>query len=207
MMMHQENLCGACLEISGIDHFYDWNFQLTNWNYSAPHGLPFIAMVFDRCTDPICKYNFLDFDIYHEKQPVAYGNPSHIVWKFIPCPVLANDYIEYLLCTAITCKHDDKLNNTMSNIINYSHYFFTLAFRNMRIPIYQVVVHYDNNSYILKKNNAWVWDYDIYDFTKGINMTFIDVENKKFNDFILISDGILKPNYHGGIYFRSNLQN
>jgi hypothetical protein len=36
--------------------------------------VPFLAMVFDQCTDPICdQTGYLDFDVYNELQPVFNG--------------------------------------------------------------------------------------------------------------------------------------
>lgn len=56
--MYKENFCGACLEIYQIDNFYEWNLELTEWNYSMRKHIPFIVLVFDQCTDPICRLDF-----------------------------------------------------------------------------------------------------------------------------------------------------
>ena len=39
--------------------------------------MPFLAMVFDQCTDAICdQTGYLDFDVYNELQPVFNGEPG-----------------------------------------------------------------------------------------------------------------------------------
>lgn len=45
-----------------------------SWDYKRNISVPFIAMVFDQCTDPICdQTGYLDFDVYNELQPVFNG--------------------------------------------------------------------------------------------------------------------------------------
>ena len=45
-----------------------------SWDYNRNISVPFIAMVFDQCTDPICdQTGYLDFDVYNELQPVFNG--------------------------------------------------------------------------------------------------------------------------------------
>jgi hypothetical protein len=90
--------CGRCIEVLSVDRFYQFNDELTEWHYDKPNPGNFKVMVFDECTDPICESGFLDFDVYNSKQPVAYGNPTNLSWRFVPCPVRDNDKIEFLLC-------------------------------------------------------------------------------------------------------------
>jgi hypothetical protein len=89
--------CGECLQVLGMKPFYSWNKELTKWTESTERAqtadsssrfLPFIVMVFDQCTDPICTRDYLDFDIYSALQPVSHGNPTNIEWISVPCPIL-----------------------------------------------------------------------------------------------------------------------
>jgi len=203
---HEELLCGACIHVSNISRFYQWNEELTEWRYIDDHQ-GFLAMVFDRCPDPICGLDFLDFDIYNPKQPVAHGNPRDIVWNFVPCPVKQEERIEYLICTSITCNQNDAKNQSLVQVLSHEHYFFSITIRNTRIPIRGVFVYYQEMYHQLKKENSWVWDFSLYDLHRGIDITFIDVENKEFHDHLNVSRGVMKPNYNGAIYLVSNLQN
>ena len=67
--------CGRCIEVLSVDRFYQFNKELTAWDYQQPNHGNFTVMVFDECTDPICESGFLDFDVYNEGQPVAMAIP------------------------------------------------------------------------------------------------------------------------------------
>lgn len=208
MQENDANLCGMCLNVTHIDNFYEWNHELTQWtNNRWSSNKSFLAMVFDRCPDPICVANFLDFDIYNPKQPVFRGNPKNISWYYVPCPIKNNEFIEYLICTSYTCNALDHKNQTISELLNKSHYYWTITFRNMRIPIKKVILHYNKHDYVLKKENAWIWDWDTYNLKYGMNITFIDIENQIFNDFLNLTNGKINNNYNGGIFLQSHLQN
>lgn len=54
--------CGMCIEVLAVDNMPSLNDQLTKWDYKKNITVPFIAMIFDQCTDPICEWNgYLDF--------------------------------------------------------------------------------------------------------------------------------------------------
>lgn len=54
--------CGMCIEVLAVDNMPALNDQLTKWDYKKNITVPFIAMIFDQCTDPICEWNgYLDF--------------------------------------------------------------------------------------------------------------------------------------------------
>jgi len=203
------DMCGMCLEVTHIDQFYEWNTDLTEWNASKEsHHVT--AMVFDRCPDEVCIYHFLDFDIYHPKQPVFHGNPTHVQWHPIPCPVHEkDDYIEYLLCTSFTCNAQDidKENTTVLEIIQEPVYFWTLTIRNMRYPIQQVWVEYEQELFELLRENAWTWNGPVYDLTQGIHLSFSDLYHRTWKDFISFSvSEPTTPGYHGGIIVKSSIQ-
>lgn len=204
------NLCGACMNITSIENFYSWDPQLVSYRYDPwPLDHFFLAMVFDDCEDPICTNDFLDFDIYSATQPVKLGNPRNIQWHFIPCPVRKDEFIEYLICTATTCKQQDIHSLTIPEIIHDPVHFWSITFRNFRIPIKNVSVHYHDTEYFLKRQNSWVWDYHIYDLQKGITMSFWDAEGHKYDDHINLRELGDRKNeaYHGGILVPSLLQN
>jgi len=211
-------LCGMCIEITHVHHFYEWNFELTHWNESAsPVHSPFVAMVFDRCPDAICIRHFLDFDIYHPRQPVFDGNPTQLAWREIPCPVRDHERIEYLLCTSDTCNAQDK-DTTVRDIIERPVYYWTLTIRNMRYPIAKVFVRVlllpsdseTESNFELVKDNAWTWNFGLYPLSNGINLTIVDKHGKQWEER-LDFDSILSENtatgYHGGIIIASSFQN
>lgn len=204
------NLCGACLNITNVDNFYTWNEQLNEYTYKKwPNKQSFLVMVFDNCEDKICTKDFLDFDIYNEFQPVEKGNPKNIKWNFVPCPIKNNEFIEYLICTSKSCNVNDKSDISINELIDVPVYFWSITFRNMRIPIKSASVYYINKNFQLHFENSWIWDYELYDLRKGINITFIDIENKVFNEIIKIPENLnIKNNgYNGGILINSKYQN
>jgi len=204
------NLCGSCINITHIDNFYEWDAQLTQFTYNKKNpDESFLVMVFDNCEDPICTKNFLDFDIYSQNQPVKYGNPTNLSWHFVPCPIHQNEFIQYLLCTEKTCKKHDRSLVSVHDIIDHPVEFWSLSFRNMRIPIKSAGVYYKNQYYDLRKDNSWTWNYFSYDLNEGINLTFTDIYNKTLSDFITIPEDInlIHNGYHGGILLNSDKQN
>lgn len=206
-------LCGVCLNVTKIENFYEWNYQITEWYYDKPSRHPFVVMVMDQCTDPVCTTNYLDFDIYNEKQPVQNGNPFGVVWEFIPCPLLKGETMEYLLCFASSChvqdsENIDPLDTTTTREVNY----WSLTIRNFRIPISQVFVIVSNSNdpvkdqIPLRLENSWVWDQGLYDLEQGISIMMIDVEGKTTMDFIeplLLFSTKTTPGYRGGILLKS----
>jgi hypothetical protein len=179
--------CGMCINITHIDNFYIFNHELTGWNSPKTDNGSFIVMVFDECKDPVCDWGYLDFDIYNEKQPVMYHNPFNIQWEIIDCPVYQNETIEYIL--------------SFQDMIVY---YWTIVFRNMRIPIKKVWVKYKDNDYILRLQNSWTWDFDLYDLNDGINLFFQDMNNDIFNDYLNVSYG---RSWDNDIIIISKLQN
>jgi len=65
--------CGMCIEVTKAENMPDIHDELTRWDYAKDIKTPFIAMIFDQCTDPICETGYLDFDVYDENQPVEKG--------------------------------------------------------------------------------------------------------------------------------------
>jgi hypothetical protein len=155
--------CGRCLNVTRIQNFFEFNQQLTKWDYDRPVVTPFTAFVMDQCTDPICTTKYLDFDIYNIGQPVAYGNPYNIEWEYIPCPV-ENDTMELLLCLGPeSCNKQDLEDRPITQLKKDaidSGYWYSHV-RSSRMPITKVDVTYgsldSDKSYELEDNIGWKW--------------------------------------------------
>lgn len=207
MRASDAELCGMCLRVTSVDNFFEWNEDLTEWLGPIQQPVDFLVMVFDRCPDEICIQDFLDFDIYSPLQPVARGNPTHLSWTQVPCPVAPHEKIEYLICTSYSCNQQNPAQQTTLELLNKTHYYWTITFRNIRVPIGSATVHYEGRDYPLRKENSWTWDGELYNLWKGINITFVSVENKVLRDFIQMdSFRVPKSEYHGGILVQSELQ-
>lgn len=210
--------CGECLQVLGMKPFYSWNQELTEWvdiidNSSLPF-LPFIVMIFDQCTDPICTRDYLDFDIYNPLQPVSHGNPRNIQWISVPCPLVEGETMEYLFCLSTSCHMDDPEDTNMTirmrTAPSTTVYYWSLTIRNTRIPILSVLVHYQNEWFILKLQNAWVWDFGPFNVEEDIVLTIEDKEGMYNEDTIKLSEYLDKnttKGYHGGILIPSSIQN
>lgn len=196
--------CGLCLEIQSIDNFYSWNQEITKWNTSELIQTPFRVMVFDQCTDPICQENFLDFDIYSETQPVFHGNPRNVEWSIIPCPILPEEYFEFMLCTPDTCNAE---NTDQPPLLTKKQYFWSISIRNMRHPIRQVYVTFNATLHRLEQQNAWIYSGDAYDLNNGIQLWMVDKNDKNLTIFLNMSECFMKEGYHGALFFNSTLQN
>lgn len=137
--------CGMCLQIShGENIRKPTNSSLVDFSsHTIDHS--FIVMVFDQCTDPVCvnATSFLDFDVYSHKPPTSRGNPHHVKWKAVECPVGGNHfnvplkhYIEYLICTPKSCnKHDTLYKNKKRLAELWNPNYFSFTVRNSRVPI------------------------------------------------------------------------
>ena len=217
------NLCGACLNITFLSdsHFPLFNEELTEWTWPETDNSTetkrkrweMVGMVFDECTDPICTDGFLDFDIYSSLQPVEHGNPVHISWQFMECPVRKGiDFIEYLICFASTCHQIDRGNTNRIQLPLPSTYFWSLTLRNMRIPFQKVWA----NGIEMQRENAWVQDNVWTDFQQPIFLTLLSQEGKLFKDVLYLHGNLTGENqtriqisesYHQGLLVSSWIQN
>lgn len=148
--------CGRCIEVVSVDHFYRFNQELTAWDAKKPVHGNFTVMVFDECTDPICKSGFLDFDIYNKRQPVAHGNPTNISWRFVPCPVGPEDTIGFLLCLGYdSCKAHDQEGRYAETLYldAVQDNWVALYPRNFRTSITSIRVQ----GVALEDTQSWVW--------------------------------------------------
>ena len=213
-------MCGACLNITVFpdSYFPCFNHELTawdSWDSWDSSSYSFVSMVFDECTDPICTQNdkengFIDFDIYHSLQPVEHGNPVHLQWSWIDCPVRDGiDFIEYLICFESTCQASFWNNLSLPLVPTY---FWSLTIRNSRQPIQKVWT----NGTEMKLENAWISDDVLTDFQQPLSITLLS-QNGKFLQDNLYLDGNLTQHhqknirisdaYHQGILIQSTLQN
>lgn len=202
--------CGKCINVLSINKFYEFNEDITEWDYNRKHDNNFTVMVMDQCTDPICQSGFLDFDIYHEKQPVAYGNPTDLTWEYVECPVRESK-IELLFCLGYdSCQSHNQENRTIEELYNDSikDNWFTLYPRNFRIPIISMKVQglelHDKNSWLWKdidskllEKNIWTIEWTSED---GSTQSWDVNWREHFQKFS-------EPGYRGGIILSTNKQN
>lgn len=160
---HSTSRCGACLTVHRVSNFGIFDDELISWNGTGTAS-PFVAMVMDQCTDPICTKGWLDFDIYSETQPVAGGNPADLEWSFRPCPVLPSETIGLLLCTSVSCHpHDPEGRRTVDVISGADAAYAALYVRNARLPILGIShgVHgdlLDRNGWVISGETISWWD-------------------------------------------------
>lgn len=203
--------CGRCLEVVSVDHFYQFNPELTVWDYKKPVHGNFTAMVFDECTDPICGSGFLDFDIYHERQPVAHGNPTNLSWRFVPCPVGPEDTIGFLICLGYdSCKVHDQEDRYVENLYLEAVQDNWVAFypRNFRSSITEVRLQ----GVALEDLQSWTWTADdrtpLIDPQWQIEWTNEDGSQQSWD--LVWTDyfgKITTPGYRGGLIVATDLQN
>lgn len=190
-------LCGACLRVTRVENFYEWNTELTVWGKPVA-ATPFLVMVMDQCTDPVCTRDYLDFDVYSDQQPVMHGNPYHVEWTLVPCPVTENEPLEYLLCTATTCHADDPPNRTVGDVLSRdAEDYWSLTIRNTRLPLRNVMVEYQGRLVPLRLENAWVWDQGPFSLRNGLNIT---IDEKHVRLKIPDTHQPASTGYRGGIW-------
>lgn len=203
--------CGKCIQVITIDRFYSFNNELTQWSYQEPNHGNFTVIVFDECTDPICESGFLDFDIYNDKQPVAYGNPIGLSWQFVPCPVEKDDYIEFLICLGYdACLENNREGQTMEELYSQaiSDNWVALYPRNFRISITSVRLQGQD----LHDNQSWLWITSssvlLQEMIWKIEWTNQDKSQQSWLlDWTFYFDKITSYGYRGGYIFQTQLQN
>lgn len=152
--------CGRCILVKTIQNFWTFNHNLTEWDYEKPWpaNQSFVAMVMDRCTDPVCTSGYLDFDVYNDLQPTKYGNPHGIEWAFVPCPV-ATENIELLLCLGPhTCQENFQEGRTWQDVWNdaIKTAYFSVYIRNARMAVTKVTMKVNEMSIInLRDEQGW----------------------------------------------------
>lgn len=206
--------CGQCIRVLHVDKFYQLDNELTSWNYNHMVKGGFTTMVFDECTDPICTDGFLDFDLYNPEQPVAQGNPNHLMWMWVDCPVdVEKDKIEFLFCLGYdSCKANDEEGRDVKSLwedavrVND----FMAYPRNFRQPIVSMSVQGDP----LEDIQSWRWN----SVTNGSSL----LQNKTWmvewqsmdgsrQNWTIMWDELFSQNttsgYRGGVIVQTNLQN
>jgi hypothetical protein len=204
--------CGRCIQILTIDRFYEFNQEVTEWFYDNHQHGNFTVMVFDECTDAICTSGFLDFDIYNERQPVAYGNPTNLSWSFVPCPIGDQETIEFLLCMGYdSCQASNAEGRTVEELYDQAvqDQWFTLYPRNFRIPI--TAIHIQGEP--LQDSQSWIWISSSYDERLAEPVWLFEWTNQDGSqqswklDWTHYVGNISTPGYRGGFIVSTNVQN
>jgi hypothetical protein len=198
--------CGRCLHIQGVDNFAIFNHQLNGYEYGKQekwrNTTNLIAMIFDQCLDPICEMGYLDFDIYSPLQPVRHGNPFHIDWEFIPCPILPEEKMEFLFCLSNTCAQENPRDRNLTQILHDAvSYYWTLFIRNNRLPVHHIYVPEYNVE--LQDNNGWVYNDVVFNFTGSFTIVVDHQHHVKID----LDDYTPSGAYHGGILISTTIQN
>jgi hypothetical protein len=188
--------CGRCLLVTGGKNIWKWDHELVSWD-TKDIDYPFIAMVFDQCTDPICHDRFLDFDVYSPTQPVEQGNPYDITWEYTDCPVHDNEPVEILWCFGTAC-------NAPAEIPPESSYYWSVTIRNHRRPFKNIEAWYQERYWSLRKNNGWVWDYGIWFLNQTVSLRLTDISDQTYT--ATFSSGDVLPEYYGGMLLGVSLQ-
>jgi hypothetical protein len=196
--------CGACLNITHHENLGKFNSELNQSIGVYSSDTPITVMVFDQCTDPICTKDFIDFDIYSPLQPVSRGNPYHIDWELIPCPISKEETIEYILCFPDTCHFQDK-EAKISKYLNET-FFWSITIRNHVFPIKEVSVFYLEKKFPLSRDNSWTWNQGLFQIqNKSLSIEIMDFHDRVHNDTLHFDDAIIRSDYHGGMFFQSRL--
>lgn len=203
--------CGRCIEVLSVDRFYQFSPELTAWDYQQPNHGNFTVMVFDECTDPICESGFLDFDVYNEGQPVAYGNPTNLSWRFVPCPVGEEDKIEFLLCLGYdSCQVQNEEGRHVENLYLRANQdnWLTLYPRNFRTSITAVKVQ----GVALEDIQSWTWKSldktPLGDMEWLIEWTNEDGSQQSWIlDWTEYFGQTSTPGYRGGLIIKTDQQN
>lgn len=205
----QGELCGMCIEVDDAHRLASGNEELTEFNPSKPvTRFPFLAMVFDECTDPICESGWLDFDVYTPEPPVPAGNPYNVVWKAVPCPVhdahgLLLHRMEYLVCFKTTCKKQDDSHTGKTFGDVWDPTFFGIVIRNARVPIISVKLNQVSLQYV--SGFGWMFSGRFVDSTLSLEMMAVD--GSTVTDHLGLLSDIKKmstqPAYHGGVLIQS----
>jgi len=97
--------CGRCLVVESAENMPSFSADLNASSPAAPAPfVPFLAMVFDECRDPVCQaeVGYLDFDVY-DAGVFSHGNPRNVSWSWAPCPTMPREPLEFLLCSGSAC--------------------------------------------------------------------------------------------------------
>lgn len=193
--------CGRCIQIHHVANFGVFDFDLTSFQEKNTANGSFQVMVFDQCKDPVCTSGFLDFDVYTPNQPVKNGNPSSLIWEFVPCPVRPGENIKLLFCLSNTCFENSVSKRIHELIHEADPYYWSLYIFNHRLPITKIYLS-DYDVY-LEDNNGWVWNHGLFNYTKPFTIVF---DNHLFFDVIL-TNGSPDDSFHGGIMVQTDVQN
>ena len=194
--------CGRCLRIRRIDRFAIFSFELDSYEYDGARNDSGIdAIIFDQCLDPVCTPGYLDFDIYSPLQPVRDGNPTHLEWEFVPCPILPGEFIELLFCFSNTCHEHDAVARTSATILaGADPFYWTVFVRNSRLPVRHLYLPEHNVA--LDDDNGWVYRRGAFHLTIPFSLTI----DHRHNVTIDLLRHPSLDDYRGGILVPTTIQ-
>ena len=200
---HTQRSCGICLNVTHYENLYDFNEEINQRLELRPPHQSFIVMVADECKDAICQKNFIDIDIYTEKQAPFF---KEIQWYEIPCPIRSTDHVEYLICFSKTCngEYDSRLQTVKDA---YDPYYFSIVIKNHVYGIMDVRLIFPHTILHLKDGQGAGWTNDKYvemkDW-KNVSIHITDKHQNQFKDMIEFNpDAKLEKRYHGGYIIQS----
>jgi hypothetical protein len=186
--------CGRCIEITTVDNMAPLAFELDalvdSWT-EAVNRPPFLAMVMDQCTDPICVSRFLDFDVYLPTPPVSHGNPGNVEWHFVPCPIVQTR--EILFCLSAACREDAIEGRIALQVIQESSPYYWAIYP--RFPVRSISVLVDYGEIPLRDENGWAYHGDAMD----LSSPFVLRVDNEWSIEIHLTDHTTTPGYRGGI--------
>jgi hypothetical protein len=192
--------CGACLNITSVSGMPVWNSDLTGYVNDSNAMIPFLAMVFDMCTDPVCTRDWIDFDVYIDTLPVQRGNPHDVTWELVRCPLYGNELPEFLMCTDKSCHEGDAEGRSVGDVIGSDLVFWSITIRNTAFPVVAVRA----NGTPLRKSNAWEWNYgnSPWDVRSGLDIEFTDYAGEVYTYQTTPPhpDSPTAPGYRGGVF-------
>lgn len=209
--------CGRCIEVTTIQNFWTFDKELTTWAYETPwpSNQTFVAMVMDRCTDPVCTSGYLDFDVYNEIQPTKHGNPRGIEWTFVPCPI-STEPIELLLCLGPhTCQEHFEEGRTWQEVLEdaVATAYFSVYVRNARVAVSNVGMRVDEMT-VVELRDEQGWQFSGADYASALKCAWVfelkSIEGVHRTATVswtdLDMDQMTSAGYRGGVLIRTSIQ-
>lgn len=135
--------CGDCILIflSDYEKIY-FNKQLTKESTNMNQiENKFIGLVINIIP------NSTVFSLNHYKNNNLIKNYYHIQYQIHPCPLLADEFHEFLFCSDFLCHDETKLYENLKFKDYYNLYYVTIHPRNFLFPIVSIKLFYENHDF------------------------------------------------------------